>query len=499
MTRLRLRSASAAWVLLALLVGTPDGAAAAEDPPPYASFALIVGVNRSVDPDAAVLRYADDDAARYLDLFRSLGARSYVLSRLDPNTRRLHPQVAAEALAPSREELDRAVSALAADVELARQRGVKTVLYFVYAGHGNVKDGRGYLALENARLEARDLEAQLQERIRPDQTHLIVDACYSYFLTLERGPGGTRRELPQGFSMGGLARRESVGLLLSTSSARESHEWSGFEAGVFSHEVRSGLYGAADGDGDGRVSYREIAAFLHRANGAIPSARYRPDVFAHPPRSSDVLIDLRPSTRSRIEVPASLGGRYYLEDSRGIRFADFHTSARRPAYVLKPVNAGRLYLRRLEDGLEYPIPSGSQVVSLAALTPQEARTGARGAANDSFERLFALPFDHTSVDAFALKPWLPAPDDAQPLPTLPRWRLYGGTALLVAAGASTVAAVASALSARQLRAPPPAGATPADVAARDRQARSRTIWAGIGFGFGAVAGGTGLGLLLWPE
>ena len=59
----------------------------------------------------------------------------------------------------------------------------------------------------------------------------------------------------------GLRPRENVGLLLSTSSARESHEWSGFESGVFSHEVRSGLYGAADADGDGRVSYAEIAAF----------------------------------------------------------------------------------------------------------------------------------------------------------------------------------------------------------------------------------------------
>ena len=74
----------------------------------YASFALIVGVNRSVDADVAQLRYADDDAARYLDLFRSLGARSYVLTRPDANTQRLHPQVAAEALLPVRADFERA-------------------------------------------------------------------------------------------------------------------------------------------------------------------------------------------------------------------------------------------------------------------------------------------------------------------------------------------------------------------------------------------------------
>jgi hypothetical protein len=471
------------WVRLGLLlVACSLPAAARADgqdrpghtPPPYATFALIVGVNRSVDADATLLR------------FRSLGARSYVLSRLDSNTRRLHPQVAAEALLPVRSELDRSIGALAADVQQARQRGVKTVLYFVYAGHGNVKDGKGYLALENARLDARELEAQVFGRVRADQTHLIVDACYSYFLTLERGPGGARREL-HGFSMAGLTSRDSVGLLLSTSSARESHEWSGFEAGVFSHEVRSGLYGAADVDGDGRVSYREIAAFLHRANLAIPNERYRPDVFAHPPRGSDVLLDLREGARARIEVPATLGGRYFLEDDRGIRVADLHNGGQQAAYLLKPANGGRLYLRRVGhggDATEYAIPSGVTPVSLAALTPQEPRSGTRGSANDSFERLFSLPFDQGVVESFALKPWVPPPGDSAPLPSLPRWRLYGGVGLLAAAAVSGVAAAASSLSARQQA---------VSGAAREQR------WPIVGFSAAGVFGAAGLALLLWPE
>src|SRR5690349_16982813 len=86
--------------LLAAVLLAPLSARAEEPNEEYASFALIVGVNKSVDADVAQLRYADDDAARYLDLFRSLGARSYVLTRPDANTRRLHPQVAAEAMLP---------------------------------------------------------------------------------------------------------------------------------------------------------------------------------------------------------------------------------------------------------------------------------------------------------------------------------------------------------------------------------------------------------------
>jgi len=465
--------------------------------PAYATFAIIVGVNRSVDGDVAVLHYADDDAARYLDLFRSLGARSYVLSRLDTNTQRLHPQVAAEALLPVRADFERATAALAADVEQAHQRGVKTVLYFVYAGHGNVKEGRGYIALEDTRLDALELEAQLISKIRADQTHMIVDACYSYFLTLERGPGGARHDI-HGFSqLGGLARRETVGLLLSTSSARESHEWSGVESGVFSHEVRSGLYGAADVDGDGRVSYREIAAFIDRANGSIANERFRPDVYAHPPKGNDVLIDLRGNARHRIEVPATLGGHYFLEDSRGIRFADFHNDEHQAAYLLKPANAGRLYLRRLGDEAEFVIPSGGEAVSLADLTPQEPHSHARGAANDTFAMLFALPFSQRVVQNFALRPWQPqAPESRSPLP---EWRLYTGIGLLGAATASAVAATATLLSAHDLQSSSYPAANQAAVDQTNDKIHARNTWATIGFAAAGVTAASGLALLLWPH
>ncbi|HEY3595157.1 MAG TPA: caspase family protein, partial [Polyangiaceae bacterium] len=278
--------ASQYLVLAAALLAALWPVAASATPPPATSsapaarFALIIGVNKSVDPEAAPLRYADDDAASYLDLFRSLGARSYVLARLDENTQRIHPQAAAEAVPPTRIEFSRALDRLASDLAQAHERGVPTVLYFVYAGHGTVKNERGYISLEDARLGAVDLETEVVDKLHADQTHFIVDACYSYFLVTGRGPGGSRREV-HGFSqLGGLATRPGVGLLLSTSSARESHEWAAFQGGVFSHEVRSGLYGAADADGDGQVTYREMVAFIERANVAVANERYRPDVFA---------------------------------------------------------------------------------------------------------------------------------------------------------------------------------------------------------------------------
>jgi hypothetical protein len=488
------------WLMAAAfwLFSTAAHAQAVSASDGYASFALIIGVNRSIDRDAPLLRYADDDAARYLDLFRTLGARSYVLARLDENTRRLHPQLAAEAQLPRMREYRQVVAALAADVELARKRGVKTILYFVYAGHGNVQQGSGYITLEDARLHAANLESEMLAKIHPDQEHLIVDACYSYFLAVGRGPGGARREV-RGFSqLGGLLARPTTGLLFSTSSAKESHEWAGFQAGIFSHEIRSGLYGAADADGDGRVSYREIAAFVQRANASVDNERFRPEVFVHPPRNTDVLVDLTPKLGTRLDFQGVPGEHQLLEDERGVRYADIHNAAGSRAYLLRPWTSGRLYLRRMRDGHEVVVPLAPSVVSVAELAPEESRIAARGAANDAFESLFALPFDERAVAAFRF----PQPAALPPIadgPRSTRTSTYLGYGLL---GASAIAAGVGAyglLHAEQLKAGLPQNAPQASAAEADARIRTANWTAGVGFAAAGTTAVAGLVLLLWPE
>src|SRR5262252_4865534 len=112
------------FLFSALLVAHP-----ARADPQRALFALVVGSNVSVDAELPPLRYADDDAAGYLQLFRALGARTYLLTRFDAGSRRVHVQAAAEALEPTRAQLGRAVALLADDVTRAHARGVETVVY----------------------------------------------------------------------------------------------------------------------------------------------------------------------------------------------------------------------------------------------------------------------------------------------------------------------------------------------------------------------------------
>ena len=420
-------------------LGTMAGPARAET----ATFALVVGVNRSVDPDAVPLRFADDDAARFRDLFRAVGAHTLVLARLDDNTRRLHPEVAAEAAPPTLAALTDAVARLAAAVAAERAAGRRTVLYLAYAGHGTA-DGEGAsVALEDARLSGADLLARIIDPVGADQTHLIVDACQSYFLVLDRGPGGARRPL-QGYALGALGRRPDVGLLLSTSSARESHEWAAFQAGVFSHEVRSGLYGAADADGDGVISYLEIASFVERANAAIANERYRPDVFSRPPEGEAALLDLRAALAHRIEIDSPPHGHQYLEDTAGVRWADFHNGG--SLRLVRPA-PGRLYLRRPQDDREYVLPE-AVVLRTSQLQLVDARVTSRGAANDAFQALFTLPFGADAVAAYGHRPPEGVVETAAP--ARPAWRGRLGGGLVVAGAAAALGGGVALLSARGL-------------------------------------------------
>ena len=489
------------------VVGVASGAAAAAASAAagggVARFALIVGVNRGVDPELPLLRYADDDAARYGELFQALGGRVHLLTRPDENTRRISPEAIGGAREPRRAELTRAVAELAGEVAAARARGQRALFYFVYAGHGNVSGTTAYLALEDARLDGDEIEREIVDKVHADESHLIIDACYSYFLAYGRGPGGSRHAVRRFATSEGLARRPDIGLLLSTTSARESHEWADFEAGIFSHEVRSGLYGAADIDGDGQISYLEIAAFVSRANAAIPNERFRPDVFARAPVAAAQLIDLRQATGRRLRVDASAQASHYLfEDTLGVRFADFHNARGRALSMLVPASPHELYLRRTSDEQEFAIPSGTAVVNLVELTPQPPRHVPRGggAAEYAFNLLFSLPFDDDAVASYARRP---APVDldaaADVEAPLPRWRRVTGYTALGVAGASTAVAAGLAIWARRLSQEARGAASQTETVALNQRLADRRRWAGISLGVAGTAAVAGGFALLWPR
>jgi hypothetical protein len=277
--------------------------------------------------------------------------------------------------------------------------------------------------------------------------HVVVDACKSYFLAFERGAAGTRQPHPGHFVDAlGPDLFPRVGFVLSTSSGTDSHEWEEFQGGVFSHEVRSALRGAADADGDGAISYAELGAFVARANAAVPNARFRPQLTVVPPRDpaglrASLLRWPRDAHARALTVDVPLD-RFYVEDERGRRLADAHPAA--PGMVLR-VPPVPLYVREVASAREFAVAAGSEPLALSTLTAEPVHLARRGALQQSFRELFALSFQASDVSAVVAAPPgkldAPVPPASERLLPRLRWAAVGvAVATALAGGGCTLGA-----------------------------------------------------------
>ena len=417
-------AAMSAGRLLSALVGAALGATSASAAPAPAPagpraeaapmlFALIVANNRSGNTDRSDLRFADDDGARYAALFRAVvpseassPGQVRLLTRLDRATALLYPNLVDSVKAPALGELREALSGFRRAVASAKRSGRRTRFYFVFAGHGDVDKGRGYLELEDGRIDANMLEKEIIAGVGADEQHLILDACNSFFVVNPRKPGGRRWATPTDLAEGFSRRFPGVGVFLSTSAEAEVYEWSELESGIFSHEVRSGLAGAADVNGDGMVSYDELAGFIDVANAAIPGEAYRPRVLARGPRSDGSAPIFHPgmAVGRRVVLPEGQR-RIWIRNQSGERVLDLHKDAPGAISVVLPGDPRQpisVYERLSKPGqrpttVEYRAEAAEAPIRLAALAPAPPSIQERGPAS-IFSQLYAEPFGSGSLE-----------------------------------------------------------------------------------------------------
>lgn len=385
-------------ILCAIVLALGAASAVADD---GARYALVIGFNESDDGKTERLQYADDDAVATHLLLRDAGVHSVLLTTLDTDSHQLHTNIEVDGpptLALIQEHFARLAEKMRSDQS--------PELLIFYSGHGNVEYGEGYVVLAGGRLTRTGLY-ELLGKSPAAQNHVIVDACKSYYLAFGKGPGGDRQAYRQHFVEEPdhelLAR---TGFVLSTSSARDSHEWERFGAGVFSHEVRSALRGAADVNGDALVSYSEIGAFLRNANSTIANPRYRPDFVVRPPGDHPGNLDaaiLRWSESSdTLALQPADGdaavGHIYVEDSSGLRLADAHAGPETGVTLHLPPKRP-LFVRQGDDAREWVVEDqGAVAVTQLQETSRPLRT--KGALHLAFEALFSAPFQPDEVATY---------------------------------------------------------------------------------------------------
>jgi len=385
--------------LALLALGLARSEAAAKD----VRFALVIGWNQADDPELEPLRYADDDALRYYELFEAISERAILLTTPDSETQDLISERVdlAQTAPPTRQNVLDAVQTLRAAMQRAKAQGDRPILYFVYSGHGNYDaEGRGYVHLADGRFSTRDLFARVLAPTADDPVILVIDACNAALLVNGRGKPSTLalpERRPSGNSKLDLAAYPNVGVILASSQLGETHEWGRYLAGVFSHEVRSGLLGAADLDDDQKIGFAELAAFVASANLRVKNPTVKLTPYIRPPLTDPniALVDLSAGHfRGRLRVDARVVGKAHMVDQDLVRYADFHRTGDTPPFWLALTRPGELVL--VGDDDEWVVPESARGdITLAQVTKRTRSAGdTRGPGSEYFDRtLFHEPYD----------------------------------------------------------------------------------------------------------
>lgn len=423
-------------------------------------YSLVIGYNGTPASDAtdgspaSPLKFADDDAMAFYELQREAGGRAILLASPDADTRQRHPDSSDAARAPTIEELERGIAALREEMLANMRAGRTAVFFFFYSGHGvRGRDGGGALTLLDAEIDRQTLFAKVLAQVPAEVIHVVIDACHAEALVRardgdEHAVSLTPSDVAAYLSQTTLNQYPRVGVVVASTSEGTAHEWDLYQSGVFTHEVLSALRGAADVNGDGRIEYSELDAFLSAANREVPDPRARLRAIVKAPIVAPraILADLS-SNRASGRLTGITAGTdaFYIEDARGNRLAEGRPELGFTMSIALPANQ-RLFLRRGNDEAELLLEPGADA-PFRSLTFRPRPVRARGAVENALRAgLFLAEFGpayyrgYVDRQDMAAVPLLPASplfhvsrEEAPPLPA-PR-RAWLRPTLLGAAGA----------------------------------------------------------------
>ena len=331
---------------------------------PARRLVLAAGANNG-GVDRELLRYAVTDAENFVGVLQEMGG-------LDPADVVLLRD-------PGLADFEQGLAELQRRVRAALRRGDRLEVLLYYSGHA---DEQGLL-LAGDRLEYPLLRRAL-ETAAADVHIAVLDACASGAIT--RVKGGRRRPsflgrpsllMDESFDMKGYA------FLTSSSAAEAAQESDLLRASFFTHYLVSGLRGAADGDGDGRVILSEAYRFTFdetraRTTGTVGGVQHPAYEVEMSGTGGVVMTEVRRNGAGLL-LEEPLAGRLYVRNASRVVAELSKPGGRAVSLGLEP-GAYSLYLQgddaswRLAE-LELAMGEFAEVkaVDFRPLTPEQTR------------------------------------------------------------------------------------------------------------------------------
>jgi len=258
-------------------------------------FALVAGANFG-GPDRVPLRYAVSDAEHFTQVLEMMGGvagEDRLLLR--------EPDLAA---------FQKALAALKEKVVGAGGAAGRTEVLVYYSGHA---DENGLLLGAN-QLSYRYLR-DMMDAIRADVHITVLDACASGAIT--RLKGGQRQKA---FMVDASSDMKGYAFLTSSSEDEAAQESDRIGASFFTHYLVSGMRGAADVSGDGKVTlgeayqfaFQETLSHTTRTQGGAQHPAYDIKMTG---TGDVVMTDVRQTSASLI-LGEHLNGRLFVRNAR---------------------------------------------------------------------------------------------------------------------------------------------------------------------------------------
>ena len=345
------------------------------------TYAVVIAQNRSLDPGVKPLQYADDDGAKNWELLSLFADRASLFVVLDDDTARLHPDAARIAESPERAAIFDRLARFNAEMA-ARSRARRRARALLHLRRPRRRRRQRPGLHQPARRQA-DARRALSRRhravegaLRPRHRRRLQELLHGQRARRQQALGrrlGRRptRAPPATRSCRRSSRRSSSSAIRAPASSSPpraiKRRTSGRAIAAASCRTSCARRSPAPptSTATGAIEYSELRAFLAAANARVRNPEARVDVFARAPALDRhrPLVDLRDRRRPHarfLHFGAGLGGRFFIEDDRGVRVADFNkepgaafdvmVSARHAYYVCRSATRSKRRRRASASG-----------------------------------------------------------------------------------------------------------------------------------------------------